>query len=78
LSPKSTTFVAGTGNQFVVTYTFSPPNGQWSAADGGVWSVKVVEQQVGDYMTAPKYVPARTYGTFAVKSKSGCPCSCSF
>jgi hypothetical protein len=78
LSPKSSTFVAGTGNQFVVTYTFSPPNGQWSAADGGVWSVEVAADQVGEYMTMPQYVPARTYGTFAVKSNSGCRCSCSF
>jgi hypothetical protein len=69
LSPKSTTFVAGTGNQFVVTYTFSPPNGQWGAADTGVWSVEVVEEQVGEQMTKPKYVLARAYDTFTVTSK---------
>jgi hypothetical protein len=69
LSPKSTTFVAGTGNQFVVTYTFSPQNGQWGAADTGVWSIEVVEEQVGDGMTKPKYVPPSVLGTFTVTSK---------
>jgi hypothetical protein len=66
------TVVAGTGNQFVVTYTFSPPNGQWNVVDTGEWSVEVVENEVGEYMTTPKYVPARAYGTFAVKRKPSC------
>jgi hypothetical protein len=66
------TVVAGTGNQFVVTYTFSPPNGQWSVADTGEWSVEVVGNEVGEYMTTPKYVPARAYATFDVKSKRSC------
>jgi hypothetical protein len=65
------TVVAGTGNQFVVTYTFSPPNGRWGAADTGVWSIKVEANQVGDYMVAPLYAAALTVGTFTVTST--CP-----
>jgi hypothetical protein len=72
-SPKSTTFVAGVGNEFVVTYTFSPANGQWSGADGGQWSINVVANQVAEYVTTPQYVPAFAVGAFTIKSKcSGC------
>jgi hypothetical protein len=68
---KSTpTFVAGNNhNQFVVTYTFSPPNGQWGAADTGRWSIAVRMDQVGDYMTVPKFVASGEIGSFTVTSK---------
>jgi hypothetical protein len=70
LSPTSTKFSASNGNRFVVTYTFAPPNGQWSVADAAEWSVELVAGQVGEYMTTPQYVPARTLGTFSIKSKN--------
>jgi hypothetical protein len=72
LSPTSTEFAAGVGNQYVVTYTFSPPNGQWRPVDAGVWSVDVVEGEVSEYMATPQSVPARSYVWFAVKSKAEC------
>jgi hypothetical protein len=53
------------GNEFVVTYTFLPANGQMSA---GEWSIEVVADQVGEYMTTPQYVSALALGTFTVKS----------
>jgi hypothetical protein len=75
VKPTSTpSFVADTHNQFVVTYTFSPPNGRWSMADYGVWSIEVAENQVGDYMTIPKFASAGVVGTFSVTSKCVCVC----
>jgi hypothetical protein len=62
------TFVAGFGNQFAVTYTFTPPGGQWTVADAGLWTVSVASSEVADYMSVPRYVPAGVIATFVVKS----------
>jgi hypothetical protein len=66
----SPTFVVGTGsgNPIVVTYNVAPPNGQWGAADSGVWSIEMVDDQVADYMQTPLYVDAGVKGSFTVTS----------
>jgi hypothetical protein len=64
------TFFASSGNRFVVTYTFAPPGGQWAAADFGSWSITIAPNEVGDYMSVPRYVPAGVVGAFSVRSKA--------
>jgi hypothetical protein len=62
-------FVAGTDNQFVVTYNFSPPTGQWAPADTGTWAVELGANQVGEYASVPLYAPAGVEANFIVTSK---------
>jgi hypothetical protein len=70
LTVQSTpTITTGSGNQQIVTYTFSPPLGKWRVADAGAWSVVVVANEVGDHMKLPLFVAAGIVGKLKVRRK---------
>jgi fibronectin-binding autotransporter adhesin len=58
--------ISGSGQSVTVNYVFTPPNGSWSYADGGNYTVAMVGGQVADVDATPHTVPAGTLGTFSV------------